>query len=111
MKKALVLAVMLLALSCADSPVGPVPAGLLSSPECITVNGTPVVLHEADVSSDGRHGMSVLGFLRTGDGTSLNGVTDGRLWVIHGDQAWTSTAARVAEPMPPDIIEKFVAGE
>ena len=62
-------------------------------------------------NTDGRRGVSVLGLLQTGDSTSLNGVSVTTLWLIHGDQAWRTTASRGLDPFPPWVIEKFVTGE
>ena len=52
----------------------------------------------------------MLGILQTADGTTLNGASVGTLWLIHGDQAWTTTVTCVPDPLPPYAIEKFVTG-
>jgi len=107
----LVLLVTALTVACTDRlPVGPIPSDLLSSPETISVNGTPVVMNDVFPTTDGRRGVGVLGILQTADGTTLNGASVGTLWLIHGDQAWTTTVTRVPDPLPPYVIEKFVTG-
>jgi hypothetical protein len=96
----------------ASDLVGPVPAGLLSSPQVVVANGAPVMMSDIRVSNDGRTGVGVLALLETTNGTNPSGVSAGRVWLIHDGLAWRAQTSPVAEPLTQVVgaIEEFVAG-
>lgn len=113
MMKRIVLALCVATAACAASSdlVGPVPSGLLSSPQVILANGAPVMMSDIRVSTDGRTGVGVLALLKTTTGPNPGGVSAGRVWLVHSGLAWSAQASPVAEPLTQVVgaIEEFVA--
>jgi hypothetical protein len=112
--KPIVVALCVATAACASASdlVGPVPSGLLSSPQVILANGAPVMMSGIRVSADRRAGASVLALLQTTTGPNPGGISAGRVWLVHDGLAWNAQASPVVESLTQVVgaIEEFVAG-